>query len=100
VDRDSSVGVATRYGPDGLGIQYWPGRDFLHPSRLGLGTTQPPIHWVPGLFPRGSSGLGVALITHHHLALRLKTVELNIYSMSGLSWSVLETSLPLLSVSQ
>ena len=36
VDRDSSVGIATRYGLDGPGIESRWGRDFLHPSRLAL----------------------------------------------------------------
>jgi hypothetical protein len=30
--RDSSVGTATRYGLDGLGIESLWGRDFPHPS--------------------------------------------------------------------
>jgi len=49
VGRDSSVGIATRYGLDGLGIESRWERDFPHPSRPALGLTQPPIQWVPGL---------------------------------------------------
>jgi hypothetical protein len=41
--RDSSVGVATRYGLDGPGIESRRGRDFPQPSRLALGPTQPPL---------------------------------------------------------
>ena len=48
--RDSSVGIATRYGLDGPGIECRCGRDFPHPSRLALGPTQPPIQWVLGLY--------------------------------------------------
>ena len=44
--RDSSVGIATRYGPE---IESRWGRGFPHPSRTTLGPTQPPIQWVPGL---------------------------------------------------
>jgi hypothetical protein len=40
VGRDSSVGIATRYGLDGPGIQSRWGRDFPHPSRPALGPTQ------------------------------------------------------------
>ena len=47
--RDSSVGIATRYGLDGPGIESRWGRDFPHPSTPALGPTQPPIQWVPGL---------------------------------------------------
>ena len=49
VGRDSSVGIATGYGLDGLEIESRWGRDFPHRSRTALGTTQPPIQWVPGL---------------------------------------------------
>jgi len=47
--RNSSVGIATRYGMDGPGIESRRERDFLHPSRPALGPTQPPIQWVPGV---------------------------------------------------
>ena len=53
--RDSSVGIATRYGLDGLGIESRLGRDFPHPSRPVLGPTQPPVQWVPGIFPGGKA---------------------------------------------
>ena len=47
--RDSSVGIATRYGLDGPGIESLWAPDFPHPSRLTLGSTQPPTKWLPGL---------------------------------------------------
>jgi hypothetical protein len=47
--RDSVVGIATRYGLDGPGIESRWGRDFSHTSRPALGPTLPPIQWVPGL---------------------------------------------------
>jgi len=53
--RDSSVGTATRYGLEGTGIESRWGRDFQHPSTPALGPTQPPIRWVPGLFPGGKA---------------------------------------------
>ena len=49
--RDSSVGIATRYGLDGPGIESrCGGRDFPQTSSLSLRPTQPPIQWVPGLY--------------------------------------------------
>jgi hypothetical protein len=47
--RDSSVGIATGYGLEGPGIESRWGRDFSHTSRPALGSTQPPVQWVPGL---------------------------------------------------
>jgi hypothetical protein len=52
VGWDSSVGIATRYGLNGPGIESRWGRDFSHPSRPALGPTQPPIQWVPSLSRR------------------------------------------------
>ena len=47
--RDSSVGIATRYGLDGPEIESRWGRGFPHPSRPTLGPTQRPVQWVPDL---------------------------------------------------
>jgi hypothetical protein len=43
VGRDRVVGVATRYGLDGPGIDSRWGRDFSHPFRPALEPIQPPI---------------------------------------------------------
>jgi hypothetical protein len=48
--RESSVGIATGYGLDDQGV--WvrvPVFYFSMSSRLALGSTQPPIQWVPGV---------------------------------------------------
>ena len=44
VGRDSSVGIATRYGLDGPGTESRWGARFFAPVQ-----TQPPVHWVPGV---------------------------------------------------
>jgi len=49
LDRDISVGITTRYGLDGQGIESGWRPDFPHLSRPALGPTQPLMQWVPGL---------------------------------------------------
>jgi hypothetical protein len=51
MDRDSVVGIATRYRLDDPVMESRLGRDFLHPSRLALEATQPSVKWPSGLFP-------------------------------------------------
>ena len=55
VGRDSLVCIATHYGLDGPGIESRYGREFPRLSRPALGPIQPPIQWVPGLFPGGKA---------------------------------------------
>ena len=55
VGRDGSVGIATRHGQDGPGIESRWGRNFLQPSSPALGPTQPSIERVPGHFPKGKA---------------------------------------------
>ena len=49
--HDSAVGIATRYGLEGPGIESRQGIDFPHWSRPALGPTQPPVQWITGPFP-------------------------------------------------
>ena len=65
-DRDSSVGIASRYGLEGPGIESRLRRDFPHLSKPVLGPTQPPVKWVPGL-SWGKGGQAVTLTTHPYL---------------------------------
>jgi len=46
----SSVGIATKLPSWTVwGSNRGGGRDFPHLSRPALGSTQPPVQWVPGL---------------------------------------------------
>jgi hypothetical protein len=55
VGRDSSVGIATRYGLECPRTESRWGRDFPHPFRLALGHTQPLIQGYRISFPEGKA---------------------------------------------
>ena len=75
--------------------QWW--RIFLHimDSSLALGSTQPPLKWVPyQYFPGDKVGqrLGLAILSPH--AMGLEYVNFCIHIPNGSSWSVSRTVLP------
>jgi hypothetical protein len=83
VGRDSSVGIATRYGLDGPGIESRWGRDFPQLSRPALGPTQRPVQSVPVLFHVGKAGGDVGLATPSPPRVEAhERVELYLYSAS------------------
>jgi len=89
VGRDSSASIATRYRLDGLGIESWWGQDSLHPSRMALGPTQPPLQWVPGLSPGvRRPGRGVDHSPPSSAEVK-ERVELYLYSTFGPLWPVI-----------
>jgi hypothetical protein len=67
--RDNSVTIVNGYGLDGPGIESRWERDFSQTSIPALGSTQPPVQWVPGL-SRRYSGWGVVLTTYPLLVAR------------------------------
>jgi hypothetical protein len=71
VGRDSVVGIETRYGMDGLGIESRCWRYFRHTSRNSQWPTQPPVQSVRFCFLR-YSGRKVAFPTDLHLGPGLK----------------------------
>jgi hypothetical protein len=92
--RDSSVGIATRYGLDGPGLEFRWGAIFSAPVQTGPGGP-PNIHYSGyRVFPVGKSGLSVALTTHPIAEVK-ERVELYLYSHYGPSWPVLSWPLPL-----
>jgi hypothetical protein len=74
VDRGSSVGIATRYGLKGPGIESQWERGVPHPSRPALGPTQPPIQ---------RPGRGVDHPPPYSVGIK-EGVELYLYSPLGL----------------
>jgi hypothetical protein len=92
--RDNSVGVATRYGLNGRGIESRWKRDFPYSSTAALGPTQPSIQWVPGLSRGKASGSWLWPPTPSSAEVK-ERVELYLYSTSRPSWPVLGWSLPL-----
>jgi hypothetical protein len=49
VGRDSAVGIATRYGLQGPGIESRWEQGFPYPSRSALGPTLSPVQWIPDM---------------------------------------------------
>jgi hypothetical protein len=81
--RDTSVGIATSYVRDGPGIESQWGLHFSHPSKPALGPTQPPVHWVTGLFPE-RKGAGAWPWPPNPSSVEVKErVELYLSSQSG-----------------
>ena len=93
--RDSVVGIATRYGLDGSGIESRCGRDFPHPSRPALGAYPASCTMGTGSFPgvkrpgRGADHPPPPKRRGH------ERVELYLYSPSVPSWPVIGRTLPL-----
>jgi hypothetical protein len=94
--RDSSVGIATRYGLDCPGIESQWGRDFPHPSRPALGPPPTSCSMGTGSFP-GVKRPGRGADHPPPSSAEVKeSVELYLYSPPGPSWPVLWLILPLL----
>ena len=93
--RDSSVGIATRYGLDGPGIESRWGASFSAPVHTGPGAHPASYTMGTGSFPGGNwPGRGV----DHPLpssAEAKERVELYVYPPLGLSWPVLGRPSPL-----
>jgi hypothetical protein len=87
--RDSSVGIATRYGLDCPGIETRWGLDFPHPSKTGRGVHPAYYTMYTGSFPGVErSGRDIDLPPPSSAEVEGR-VELYICSPSWPSWSVL-----------
>jgi hypothetical protein len=88
--RVSAVGIATRYGLDGPGIESLWGRDFPDSSRPALGPHPASYRMVPG----GKAAGARRWPPTPSIAEVEGRVELYIYSTPGPSWPVLGWTLP------
>ena len=87
--RDSSVGIATRYGLDGLGIESQWGSRFFPPVNTGPGGHPASYTTGTGSFPGVKRpGHGVNHLPPSSSEVKGR-VELYFYSPSGPSWPVL-----------
>jgi len=90
VGRDSSVGIAIRYGLDSPAIESWWGRDFPHLSRPALRIYPASYTMVTGFLPGVKRpGRGVDHPSPSRIKIK-ERVELYFYSPSGPSRPVLE----------
>ena len=92
---DISVGIVTRYGIEGPGIESLWGRDILHPFRPALGPTRPPVQWVQGVEIQGIKWPGRGVDPHHPSSHEEEGRKEIYFCLSGPLWPVLERILPL-----
>ena len=89
-EPDSSVGVATRYGLDGPGIESRWGASFSAPLQTGPGAHPTSYTMGNGSFPEVKRpGFDVDHQPPSSTAVK-ERIELYLYSPSGPSWPVLE----------
>ena len=87
--RDSSVGIATRYGPDGPGIETRVGARFSAPVQTGPGAHSASYTMGTGSLPGVKRpGRGVDHPPPSRAEVK-ERVELYVYSSSGPSWPVI-----------